>query len=133
MNSSAAEMLTLARRALVNAYNPYSHFGVGACLRTNDNQLFAGCNAENASFSLTLCAEAAAIGSMISTGQRQITEILIAVDNPILCAPCGACRQRLYEFTVPECKIYLCNNEGLQKTLTFASLLPEAFGPNNLE
>lgn len=131
--SDIAKMLEAASEVLRKSYSPYSRFPVGACIRTTSGQLFAGCNVENASFSLTLCAEAAAIGSMVSAGQQHIKEVLVMGGGAELCTPCGACRQRLREFAMPDTPVYICDINGIRKTMTMAELLPESFGPQNLE
>lgn len=126
-------MFHLAKEVLQYAYQPYSHFSVGACIRTSDGHYFTGCNVENASYGLTTCAEAAAIAMMVAAGKRHISEILVVADSDRICAPCGACRQRIREFSLPSTRIHFCNIEGDSKTLNIAELLPEAFGPDNLQ
>lgn len=81
-----------------NTYSPYSNFPVGACVLTENNKTYVGCNFENSSYGLTICAERNAIGSAIADGERKIKAIAIYSPNLELCHPCGACRQVLYEF-----------------------------------
>lgn len=81
-----------------NSYSPYSNFPVGACVLTENDKLYAGCNFENSSYGLTICAERNAIGSAIADGERKIKAIAVYSPNLELCHPCGACRQVLYEF-----------------------------------
>jgi len=131
--SDLLKMIEAARAALQLSYSPYSNFPVGACLRTTDNQLFAACNIENASYSLTLCAEAAAIACMVSAGARQIKEVVVMGKGSELCAPCGACRQRLREFASLDILVHICDLNGIRKTMTLEELLPVSFGPHNLE
>lgn len=127
------DMLAAAKAVLPHAHAPYSHFFVAACIRTEDGTLFAGCNVENAAFPLTLCAEANAIGSMFSAGQKKITEALILVSDENICPPCGACRQRLFECANANTRIHLCTLDGKYESHLLETLLPFAFGPNNLE
>jgi cytidine deaminase len=131
--NSLETMIEKARTVAKRAYAPYSHYPVGVCLRTDNNQLFTGCNVENASYSLTLCGEASAIANMVSYGERCIVEAVVYGTGKELCAPCGACRQRLNEFASAQTLIHICGPEGIRKTMTMAELLPESFGPANLD
>ncbi|MBQ8168474.1 cytidine deaminase [bacterium] len=81
-----------------NAYCPYSKFPVGACVLTANDKIYTGCNFENSSFGLTICAERNAIGSAIADGENKVKAIAIYSPNMEDCTPCGACRQVLYEF-----------------------------------
>lgn len=121
------EMFKLAIDTMQHAHAPYSKFKVGACLRTANNELFAGANVENSSFSLTLCAEAVALGSLISKGHQQIEEVVIVSSSHRPCPPCGACRQRLLEFTDVTTPVHLCTLDGECQTLTMHQLLPYPF------
>ena len=127
------EMIEMARQAREHAYAPYSAFTVGACLRSASGRLYAGCNVENAAYPQSQCAEATAIGNMVSGGEREIAEIVVLGGGDQLCAPCGGCRQRLAEFAGPDTPLHICGPEGLRKTVTLGELLPHAFGPNSLE
>jgi cytidine deaminase len=131
--SNITDMLKKATQAMQYAYAPYSKFKVGACLRSADGQLFVGCNVENASYSLTFCAEANALGHLVMAGQTKITEVLIISSGSATCFPCGACRQRLYEFSTPETLVHCCTSQENIKTLTMHELLPFAFSHENLE
>ena len=133
MTGRLDDMLDLARRALANAHAPYSHFRVGACIRSANGRLYAGCNVENASYPITQCAETTAIGAMVAAGDREILEVLIATERPEPCPPCGRCRQQIAEFAGPEARIHLCGPEGLRITTTLGALLPMAFGPDALD
>ena len=110
-----------------NAYIPYSKFPVGACVLTENEKIYTGCNFENASFGLTICAERNAIGSAIADGERKIKAIAIYSPNTDNCYPCGACRQVLYEFKSDNgIEIVLKEGDGL--TLhKIEELLPEEF------
>jgi len=112
------------------AYAPYSHFLVGAALRTKNGCLFTGVNVENASYGLTICAERAAIFQAVAAGEREFSSMAIAVDAPLPAAPCGACRQVMAEFGLEE--IILCTTDKQVKTFSLADLLPEAFVKENL-
>jgi cytidine deaminase len=121
------EMLKEANKAMKNAYVPNCGFAVGACIRTRENKLFVGCNYENASFSLSLCAEAVAIGAMISAGYNKIEDIVIVAEKKIICPPCGACRQRIAEFSSPNIKVHLGHKNSIYKILAIDELLPFPF------
>ena len=127
-----AELIAAAARACENAYAPYSGFAVGAALRTADGRLFAGANVENAAFPQGQCAEASAIGAMVSAGAREIREFVVLAAGAALCSPCGGCRQRIREFAAPGLPIHLCGPEGVRRTVTLGELLPLAFGPESL-
>lgn len=133
MNKAPQDMLDAANKALENAYAPYSNFPVAACIRTEDGSLVTGCNVENAAFPLSSCAEAGAISSMLVTGQKKIKEVLVLVPNEKLCPPCGACRQRLIEFSPLSLPIHLCTTNGDYVQSTLKELMPMAFGPDHLE
>ena len=125
-------MLDLARQALANAHAPYSRFRIGACVRSGSGQLYAGCNVENASYPVTQCAEATAIGAMVAAGDREIAEIVVATEGAELCPPCGRCRQQLAEFAGPATPVHLCGPEGVRLSTTLGELLPLAFGRDAL-
>ncbi len=112
------------------AYSPYSRVKVGAALRAHDGRVFSGCNVENASFGLTLCAERCAVARAVSEGARRFDAIAIAASTPAALAPCGACRQTLQEFG-PKLRILLAGPSSVRET-TLAELLPDAFGPRDL-
>jgi cytidine deaminase len=125
-------MLDLARAALANAHAPYSRLRVGACVRGASGRLYAGCNVENASYGLTLCAESAAIAAMVAAGDRRIVEALVVTERDEPCSPCGRCRQQLAEFAGPDTPVHMAGPEGVRLTRTLAELLPLAFGPDAL-
>lgn len=129
---SVSHMHSLALKALEQAYAPYSTFHVGVCLESESGQLFSGCNIENASYSLTLCAESTAIAAMISAGDKTIRRLVIVSSGADFCSPCGACRQRLLEFAAEPMEIYLFNPAGELRTHTLQELLPYTFGKNDL-
>ena len=120
-------MINKAVHALQHAYAPYSKYTVAACLCSEDGSLFTGVNVENCSYGLTICAETSAICQMIAAGQHQIKSMVILSGDNALCPPCGACRQRIHEFSTLETRIYLCNQSVMLKTMTPDDLLPMAF------
>ena len=127
MNDITQLMMSKARLALQHAYAPYSKYTVGACLCTEDQTLYTGVNVENSSYGLTICAESSAICQMIAAGERQIKSMVILSGNNALCSPCGACRQRIYEFSTEKTQIYLCDHQSILKKIALDDLLPMAF------
>ncbi len=127
MNAQIKEMIKKANLTLVNAYAPYSQFTVAACICTNQNNLYSGVNVENRSYGLSSCAEASAICSMVSSGEQSIKSIVVLAGNNLLCSPCGACRQKINEFALPDTMIYLCDKDSVLKSMTMIELLPLAF------
>jgi len=126
------KLFNAAKRVRENAHVPYSNFKVGAAFLTEDGSVISGCNVENAAYPQTQCAEASAIGSLISSGYKKINEIVVIGSGTLLCSPCGGCRQRIREFASLDVKIHMCNEEGHMKTSTLGDLLPDSFGPENL-
>lgn len=127
------ELLQLAFNAMVNAYAPYSHYHVGACVLTQDGHTFIGANVENASYGATNCGERSALFSAYSHGYRKkdIVAIAIVTDGHRIGAPCGICRQVLSELVDEHCPIILSNRkETLVKTI--AELLPMRFTQEDL-
>jgi len=120
-----------------NSYCPYSGYAVGACVQTADGRNFSGCNMENASYGLTICAERIAIGKAISEGAERIVAIAIAggkKDADVLdeAFPCGACRQVLREFGSDDMQIIVAKSETEYRIFTLGELYPESFGPDHL-
>ncbi|MFN6106621.1 MAG: cytidine deaminase [Planctomycetaceae bacterium] len=124
-------LITEAKRVAQLAYCPHSHFPVGAVVEAEGGELFVGCNVENASFGLTICAERNAAFQMVSHGHRQILTVVIYTPTAEPTAPCGACRQVLNEFGPRARVVSVCDGPGLIDT-TLERLLPQAFGPGNL-
>ena len=120
-----------AQAAFENAYAPYSHFPVGAALLTDDGQVFAGANVENASYGLGRCAEQSAIQAMVSAGGRHFTSLYVVTNSSPPSTPCGACRQILFEFG-QDAKVTCGNLIGEERAFTVRELLPGAFGPADL-
>jgi cytidine deaminase len=123
-------LIAAARSAQARAYAPYSQFRVGVALEASDGRVFLGCNVENASYGLTICAERAAICAAVSAGVQQFRRAVVVSDVDPPAAPCGACRQVLAEFglhlSIP--------GVGTKQTVTWrlSELLPAAFGPEQL-
>lgn len=133
---SFGALFAAASAARAQAHVPYSRFKVGAALLTDDGRVIAGCNVENAAYPQSQCAEATAIGAMVTQGGTRIVEAVVIGGEPgddLLCTPCGGCRQRLREFMVPDGPIHVCGPEGLRRTVTLGELLPHSFGPENLD
>lgn len=121
-------MLEAAKRVSKNSYSPYSKFPVGACVLTENDNIYTGCNFENSSLGLTICAERNAVGSAIADGERKIKAIAIYSPNMQKCTPCGACRQVLNEFKSDKgIDIIVEVSDGLL-VYTLDELLPESFG-----
>ena len=124
--TSAKEREELVRRAVnakTHAYAPYSRFRVGAALLTEDGEMFEGCNVENSSYSLTICAERNAVFQAVMSGKTLFRSIAIASDDHAFLPPCGACRQVLSEFS-PSMEIILTNAEHKMKVVTLDALHP---------
>jgi cytidine deaminase len=121
-----------AKNVRERAHVPYSKFKVGAAFLTENDTIVSGCNVENAAYPQSQCAEASAIGNLISSGYKKIKEVVVIGSGDLLCSPCGGCRQRLCEFASLDTLIHMCNMEGHLKTSTLAELLPYSFGPENL-
>ncbi len=128
-----AKMLVAAKLAMERAYAPYSQFHVGVCVLGDDGQLYSGGNVENVSYPVGNCAEASALSAMVNAGVRRFQAVLIVNATDRACSPCGACRQRLREFALPDTPIILASStHGIEKTYTLEQLLPDAFGPEHL-
>jgi len=125
------ELLTKAVAASKAAYCPYSQFAVGAALVTNEGQIFSGCNVENASYGLTICAERNAVFQAVAGGARSIVALAIFTATPHPSAPCGACRQVMNEFG-PSMDVYsFCSGPEVLRA-KMSELLTYAFGPSSL-
>ncbi|MDQ0455394.1 cytidine deaminase [Rhizobium paknamense] len=123
----AHDLFEAARDAMAKAHAPYSKFPVGAAIRADDGKIYTGANIENLSFPQGWCAEPTAIGCMIMGGGKTIREIAVIAEKLALCPPCGGCRQKIREFASADTRIYLCDEAGVQKTLTMEELLPFSF------
>lgn len=125
-------LLDAARNAAEHAYAPYSEFRVGAALSCETGEIIAGCNMENASYGLTICAERNAFAAAIAQGHRKFNNILVYTPLTTLVAPCGACRQVIAEFMPMDATVTLANDKGHSQTWTVEELLPAAFTPASL-
>ena len=126
------KLFNAAKMVRENAHVPYSNFKVGAAFLTEDNSIISGCNVENAAYPQSQCAEASAVGNLVSQGYKSIKEVLVVGSGKLLCSPCGACRQRIREFASLKTPVHICNINGHLKTSTLGELLPDSFGPQNL-
>lgn len=124
-NIDLIALLEQAKTAALNAYAPYSGFRVGSAVLCADGSIFTGCNVENSSYSLTICAERSAVFSAVNAGQKSFLAIAVYVDSTRNFPPCGACRQVLSEFA-PELRVIYGNRNEVVET-TLAELLPGAF------
>ena len=123
----AGEQLCSAARAVQQrAYAPASNFRVGAAVLADDGQIFVGCNVENASYGLTICAERAAVCAAVAGGVRNIRAVAVVTDLLEPARPCGACRQVLAEFG-PQMVVYLLGQNDVVQTTQLAQLLPDPF------
>ncbi|HVF72657.1 MAG TPA: cytidine deaminase [Chthoniobacterales bacterium] len=120
-----SDLHQIALDARLKAYAPYSRFSVGAALLTESGEVFSGCNVENVSFGLTMCAERVAVGKAIAAGQSALKAIAIVSDSEVPVVPCGGCRQVMAEFN-PELSIISWTLSGQKAEFTLASLLPLA-------
>lgn len=123
-------LLDLAANARTAAYVPYSHFAVGAALRSVHGTIYTGCNVENASYGLTICAERNALAHAVAEGARRFDAIAVVTENGV--TPCGACRQVLAEFG-PDMTVIIGDAAGRQRLYSMSDLLPAAFTPAQLE
>jgi cytidine deaminase len=123
------ELIAAARRACQNAYAPYSGFNVGAALQTRAGRVFTGCNVENASYGLTICAEQVAVTKAVSEGERDFEAIAVVSRGGV--TPCGACRQVLAEFNF-DLRVIVADLEGNSRQFRLSELLPAAFSSGDL-
>jgi cytidine deaminase len=126
-----AELARRARLARRRAHAPFSRFKVGAALRTAGGEIVTGCNVENASYGLTMCAERVAVFKAVSEGQRRFDAIAVAVDAAKLAAPCGSCRQILWEFC-GDIWVHMVDLGKKSLTVRMSELLPYPFDRRNL-
>ena len=128
---SPDELLAAARKARELAYVPYSDFAVGAALETADGTVVVGCNVENASYGMSICAERAAIVSAVAQGFRRFRAIAVAGPEGAVTSPCGACRQFIAEFESALPVYFTAPDADIQTTID--KLLPYSFGPPSLQ
>lgn len=124
MSCDCEKLIDAARRAAVNAYSPYSGVKIGAAVYAG-GKYYSGCNVENASYGLTVCAERVALFSAIADGERVIDAVAVFSDD-VTPVPCGACRQVVAEFAAKDCRIFVCKGDAV-KEFSASELLPHSF------
>lgn len=133
---NCTELFRYAQEAMKNSYAPYSHFNVGAALLCSDGKIFTGSNVENASYSVTCCAERSALFSAVAAAERDFEAIMITggLNGKITdyTLPCGVCRQALSEFCSGDFKVFTAKSENDIREYLLSELLPESFGKSSL-
>ena len=125
-NYNENELVESARNAMSKAYAPYSGIRVGASLASATGRIFQGCNIENSSYGLTICAERVAIGCAIASGEREFVAMAIMNSTDGIFTPCGACRQVMSEFA-PDLKLILVSSDGKIERTDMAKIFPHPF------
>ena len=126
------DLVRRAREVREHAYVPYSHYAVGAALLGKSGRVYAGCNVENSSFGLTICAERAAVFRAVSEGEMEFQALVVVTSNGA--SPCGACRQVFFEFASPDSPVIMADAEGqIVKIRKLGELLADSFGPEQLK
>ena len=124
-------LIDAAKRSRENAHAKFSNFKVGAGLRTTPGKIYGGCNIENATYGLTVCAERVAIFKALSEGERGFDAVAVVTDTEKLTPPCGACRQIIWEFC-GDAEVILGNLKGKTEVYRMSALLPHPFDSSNL-
>jgi cytidine deaminase len=119
-------LISAALQARENAHAPFSKFKVGAVIEDVNGRIHSGCNVENATYGLTICAERVAVFKAVSEGAREFKRVVVVADTEVLTPPCGACRQILWEFC-GDVEIVLANLSGKSETLRLGELFPRPF------
>lgn len=127
------ELIERARVARESAHAPYSNFEVGAALLASDGRIFTGCNIENSTYGLTMCAERVAIFKAVSEGAREFVKVVVVADHLNLTPPCGCCRQMIWEFSADETVVILANLAGDVQKFEIKEIFPNAFDSSFLE
>ena len=125
-NRHLAKLIAQARRARQKAYAPYSKFKVGAVLEANGGKVYLGCNVENTSSGVSVCAERVALLKAVSEGVKKFRRLVIVADTKKTCSPCGICRQALFEFA-PGLEVVMANLKGKVETVKLAELLKHPY------
>lgn len=133
MTNSKTRLFNEAKTTRENSYSPYSKFKVGASILTNKDNIYSGCNVENASYSVCTCAEENAISTMVANGETTIKELLVITDTETGSAPCGACRQRILEFSNNDTIIHIANTQEITKSIKMTDLIPHSFSKEDLK
>lgn len=123
---TSEQLVQVALDTRLNAVAPYSNFKVGAALLTSEGKVYTGCNVENATYGLSVCAERVALWKALSEGERSFSRIVVASESARPASPCGACRQLLWEFA-GDIEVILANPKGQRESHQLAALFPEAF------
>jgi cytidine deaminase len=131
-DNKIAELVEAAKDGFAKAYAPYSNFHVGAAALTADGNVVKGCNVENASYGLTVCAERNCLAQGVIAGEQEFSAIVIYTNQEKLTPPCGACRQVIAEFLAPDALVKAVNHINDTKEWTVSELLPDAFTPKDL-
>jgi len=127
MDDDIIKLKEEAEKTQTNAYAPYSDFKVGAALLTPKGNIYSGCNVENGSYGLTVCAERNAIFDMVKNGENKISKIVIIGETDDYLSPCGACRQVIAEFSDEDAEIYMFNRNRDYKKVTVGEIIPFVF------
>ncbi|MGZ5179914.1 MAG: cytidine deaminase [Ramlibacter sp.] len=128
-----AQLVQAARAARAQAYAPYSRFAVGAAVLDAEGRIHAGCNVENAAYPQGTCAEAGALAAMVLAGGRQVRAVAVVGEGDAPVTPCGGCRQKLREFAGPDVSVVVADMQRERGRHTMGQLLPDSFGPENLQ
>jgi cytidine deaminase len=128
-----AALADAARAAREHAHAPYSRFRVGAALLDEHGRVHSGCNVENAAYPQSLCAEAVALGALVSAGGTRVRAVVVAGDGSEVIVPCGGCRQKLSEFAAASTPVACVDASGWRARHTLGELLPFGFGPAHLQ
>jgi cytidine deaminase len=123
---SADPLIEAAIRVRENAHAPYSQFKVGAAVEDSEGRIYTGCNVENSTYGLSLCAERVAVFKAVSEGAKNFHRVAVVADTAVLTPPCGACRQILWEFC-GDAELVLANLQGQTETLRLRDIFPRAF------
>ena len=127
-----AALADAARIARERAHAPYSRYRVGAALLDEQGRVHAGCNVENAAYPQSLCAEAVALGALVSAGGTRVRAVAVAGDGHETIVPCGGCRQKLSEFAAADAPVIAVDEGGIRARHTLGELLPFGFGASHL-
>jgi cytidine deaminase len=127
------DLIVQAKDARRWAHAPYSNFNVGAALLSSDGRVFTGCNIENSTYGLSMCAERVAIFKAVSAGASEIVKVAVVTDHQQLAPPCGCCRQMIWEFASDQTEVILANLFGDVRKYQIRDLLPDAFDARYLE